>query len=244
MRSGGLCGLYSFSQPLSTPLPYSPYIQPIADPEPKILPTRHLFPDPSIPSVDGKTAYRVVYGDAAAAEILGRALTAEERTPTYHERWIEGIDGVEYERMERASVAVGMRGWVERVGARMEGRAEDWYAQLAEGGAGGDRHEQRSARIEPVSDAAVARDSEAHDVLAAEQPVNEAAVVDENRLRRDRPVVSESEAGSGGAAHGQTSLLDVLHDDKAAKAREAATRGDTLQQVPPRDGEVIHGRAI
>lgn len=228
--------------PRSDPPPRSPFIQPIADPSPKVLPTRHLFPDPTLPTIAGKTSFRVIYGDAAAEAVLGRPLTAAERTPTYHERWIEGVDGVEYERMERASVEVGKRGWVERVGARMDGRAEDWFARLAEReGRGGARVVPvPDAMPEPVSEAAMARNTGgALPHLATEQPVNEAAVVDENRQRRDRPVVRESEAQ--GAP--KTSLLDVLRDDKAAKAHESS-RGDTLAQNPPHSGEVIHGRAI
>jgi hypothetical protein len=110
---------------------FSPYIQPIADPNPKILPTRHLFLDESIsPTADGRKAYRVIYGDAAAEEVLGRKLTGEDRQHTTYERWIESVDGIDYEKMEAESVEVGKRGWVKRVGQTMDGEVVEWYAKL------------------------------------------------------------------------------------------------------------------
>jgi len=110
-----------------------PYIQPIVDPNPTVLATRHFFPDPSIPpSADGRPAYRVVYGDEAAEAILGRKLTKEDTEGrTYYERWIEGVDGIEYQWSGNESVEVGKRGWVERVGQTLDGDAADWYARFA-----------------------------------------------------------------------------------------------------------------
>lgn len=88
-----------------------PYIQPIHDPSPTILPTRHLFKDR-----DGN--WREVIGDAAAERILGHKLDRNEGR-YYEERWIEGISGVEYQVAERGSVEAGRKGWVKLVGDRL-----------------------------------------------------------------------------------------------------------------------------
>lgn len=92
-----------------------PYIQPIRDPDPKVLPTRHLFRDR-----DGNL--REVYGDEAAERVLGRKLNPATDGQTYVERWIEGVDGIEYQtemrRIEDESVVIGRRAYVEQVGQR------------------------------------------------------------------------------------------------------------------------------
>lgn len=94
-------------------MPLSPYVQPIADPEPRVMPTRHLFKDR-----DGQ--WREVYGDEAAEAILGHKLVLDgsDGSKRYTEKWIEGVDGVAYELLERESVTVGHRAWVERFGDR------------------------------------------------------------------------------------------------------------------------------
>ncbi|KAJ9121678.1 hypothetical protein QFC22_002298 [Naganishia vaughanmartiniae] len=90
-----------------------PYVQPIVDPNPRVMPTRHLFKDR-----DGN--WREVYGDEAAEAILGKRLVLDgsDGAKRYTERWIEGVDGVQYELLERESVTVGHRAWVQRFGDR------------------------------------------------------------------------------------------------------------------------------
>jgi hypothetical protein len=149
------------------PLPASPYIQPIADPNPKILPTRHLFPDPSIESANGKRAFRVIYGDDAAEAILGRELTKKDTEGrTYYEHWIESVDGIKYEWTEQGSVEVGKRGWVERVGQRSDGDVVEWYARLA-----GDRegYEMETQRNRVQVDDAVPPSSRPADLTEVSQ---------------------------------------------------------------------------
>ncbi|KAJ9096572.1 hypothetical protein QFC19_007104 [Naganishia cerealis] len=77
------------------------------------MPTRHLFKDR-----DGN--WREIYGDEAAEAVLGKKLVLDgsDGAKRYTERWIEGVDGVEYELIERESVNVGHRAWVERFGDR------------------------------------------------------------------------------------------------------------------------------
>lgn len=136
-----------------------PFIQPIRDPSPTILPTRHLFRDR-----DGNL--REVIGDEAAERVLGRKLTASDGE-TYVERWIEGVDGIEYEaewrKIEEESVRVGRRGWVERVGQRLKrddsyveqlaqtdgGRYMSRQSQSAEVGPGGSNGDSRIGRVTP-----------------------------------------------------------------------------------------------
>jgi hypothetical protein len=91
----------------------SPYVQPIVDPNPRVMPTRHLFKDR-----DGN--WREIWGDEAAEAILGKKLILDgsDGAKRYTERWIEGVDGVEYELLERESVTVGHRAWVQRFGDR------------------------------------------------------------------------------------------------------------------------------
>lgn len=93
----------------------SPYIQPIFDPKPTVLPTRHLFRDR-----DGN--WREVIGDEAAERVLGRKFSRTASDGEYYEeRWIESVDGItyEYSTVETESVRVGRRGWVELVGDRV-----------------------------------------------------------------------------------------------------------------------------
>lgn len=77
------------------------------------MPTRHLFKDR-----DGQ--WREVWGDEAAEAILGHKLVLDgsDGSKRYTERWIEGVDGVAYELLERESVTVGHKAWVERFGDR------------------------------------------------------------------------------------------------------------------------------
>ncbi len=49
--------------------------------------------------------------------------------------------------MEAEAVEVGKRGWVERVGQRMDGEAVEWYAKLADDGRDG----QDAARASGVN---------------------------------------------------------------------------------------------
>ena len=92
-------------------LSYSPYIQPIHDPSPTILPTRHLFKD-------AQGQWREVIGDEAAERILGVSIDRSEGK-IYQERWIESVSGIEYQTIERESVVAGRRGWVSSVGERL-----------------------------------------------------------------------------------------------------------------------------
>lgn len=107
-----------------------PYIQPIRDPSPTVLPTRHLFRDR-----DGNL--REVYGDEAAERVLGRKLNPATDGVTYVERWIEGVDGIEYQtelrKIEDESVLVGRRAYVEQVGQRGGGVFDKQLAET-EGG--------------------------------------------------------------------------------------------------------------
>lgn len=91
----------------------SPYVQPIVDPNPRVMPTRHLFKDR-----DGN--WREIIGDEAAEAVLGHKLVLDgsDGARRYTERWIEGVDGVQYELLERESVTVGHRAWVQRFGDR------------------------------------------------------------------------------------------------------------------------------
>jgi hypothetical protein len=89
----------------------SPYIQPIHDPNPTVLPTRHLFKD-------SQGNWREVIGDEAAERILGHKLDRSEGR-YYEERWTEGVTGIEYSAIEKESVEIGRRGWVKLVGERL-----------------------------------------------------------------------------------------------------------------------------
>lgn len=92
------------------------------------MPTRHLFKDR-----DGN--YREVYGDEAAEAILGHKLVRDgsDGAKRYTERWIETVDGVEYELLERESVTVGHKAWVARFGDRPRFSAASYGSANASG---------------------------------------------------------------------------------------------------------------